>query len=201
MFSEVSSKVSFPEMEEAVIKLWAEQDTFKKSVESRKGGKEFVFYDGPPFATGLPHYGHLLAGTIKDIIPRYQAMRGHYVSRRFGWDCHGLPIEALAQEALGLAGAGLAATIGTWVAARNLASDLEASCPDDRCDAALLGPDGLADLDRYKTLRTTTIALGVVTGALAAAGATLVVTAELDAADEAVALVLGVGQVGIDARF
>ncbi len=105
MFKEVSSKVSFPEMEEAVIKLWKEQDTFKKSLEIRKDGKEFVFYDGPPFATGLPHYGHLLAGTIKDIIPRYQAMRGHYVSRRFGWDCHGLPIEALAQEALGLAGA------------------------------------------------------------------------------------------------
>ncbi len=105
MFNEVSSKVSFPEMEEEVITLWKEQDTFRKSLENRVGGKEFVFYDGPPFATGLPHYGHLLAGTIKDIIPRYQAMRGHYVSRRFGWDCHGLPIEALAQEALDLAGA------------------------------------------------------------------------------------------------
>ncbi len=105
MFSEISSKVSFPAMEEEVIKLWQEQGTFKKSLKIREGGKEFVFYDGPPFATGLPHYGHLLAGTIKDIIPRYQAMRGHYVSRRFGWDCHGLPIEALAQEALGLAGA------------------------------------------------------------------------------------------------
>ncbi|MDF7808322.1 isoleucine--tRNA ligase [Pontiellaceae bacterium B12219] len=105
MFKEISSKVSFPGMEEEVIKLWKEQDTFKKSLEIRKNSKEFVFYDGPPFATGLPHYGHLLAGTIKDIIPRYQAMRGHYVSRRFGWDCHGLPIEALAQEALGLAGA------------------------------------------------------------------------------------------------
>ena len=105
MFKDVSSKVDFPGMEEEVIKLWKGQDTFKKSLENRKGGKEFVFYDGPPFATGLPHYGHLLAGTIKDIIPRYQAMRGHYVSRRFGWDCHGLPIEALAQEALGLAGA------------------------------------------------------------------------------------------------
>jgi isoleucyl-tRNA synthetase len=105
MFKEISSKVSFPEMEEEVLKLWKEQDTFKKSLEIRKDSKEFVFYDGPPFATGLPHYGHLLAGTIKDIIPRYQAMRGHYVSRRFGWDCHGLPIEALAQDELGLAGA------------------------------------------------------------------------------------------------
>ena len=105
MFKEISSKVSFPQMEEEVMQLWKEQDTFRKSLEIRKDGKEFVFYDGPPFATGLPHYGHLLAGTIKDIIPRYQAMRGHHVSRRFGWDCHGLPIEALAQEALGLAGA------------------------------------------------------------------------------------------------
>lgn len=105
MFKAISSKVSFPGMEEEILKLWKEQDTFKKSLDIRKDGKEFVFYDGPPFATGLPHYGHLLAGTIKDIIPRYQAMRGHYVSRRFGWDCHGLPIEALAQEALGLAGA------------------------------------------------------------------------------------------------
>lgn len=105
MFSEISSKVSFPGMEEEIIALWKERDIFKKSMENRAGGKEFVFYDGPPFATGLPHYGHLLAGTIKDIIPRYQTMRGRFVSRRFGWDCHGLPIEALAQEALGLAGA------------------------------------------------------------------------------------------------
>ncbi|MDZ8119805.1 isoleucine--tRNA ligase [Pontiella agarivorans] len=105
MFREISSKVSFPQMEEEIIQLWKERNIFKKSLEIRESSKEFVFYDGPPFATGLPHYGHLLAGTIKDIIPRYQAMRGHYVSRRFGWDCHGLPIEALAQEALGLAGA------------------------------------------------------------------------------------------------
>lgn len=105
MFKEISSKVSFPQMEEEVITLWEEREIFKKSLDIRKDSEEFVFYDGPPFATGLPHYGHLLAGTIKDIIPRYQAMRGHYVSRRFGWDCHGLPIEALAQEALGLAGA------------------------------------------------------------------------------------------------
>lgn len=105
MFKDVSSKVSFPQMEEEVLQFWREQCIFEQSLEMRKDEQEFVFYDGPPFATGLPHYGHLLAGTIKDIIPRYQAMRGHYVSRRFGWDCHGLPIEALAQEALSLAGA------------------------------------------------------------------------------------------------
>jgi isoleucyl-tRNA synthetase len=105
MFKPVSSKTDFAKMEEGVLAFWQEHGTFKKSVENRAKSSEFVFYDGPPFATGLPHYGHLLAGTIKDIVPRYQTMRGHRVERRFGWDCHGLPIEALAQEALGLAGA------------------------------------------------------------------------------------------------
>lgn len=93
-------------MEEEILSFWSEHKIFQKTLEIRQSGQPFVFYDGPPFATGLPHYGHLLAGTIKDIIPRYMTMRGHYVERRFGWDCHGLPIEALAQEALGLAGAG-----------------------------------------------------------------------------------------------
>lgn len=104
MFDPVSSHVNFPRTEEEILAFWQEHRTFEKSVKNRKGGEAFVFYDGPPFATGLPHYGHLLAGTIKDIVPRYQTMRGHVVERRFGWDCHGLPIEALAQEALGLAG-------------------------------------------------------------------------------------------------
>ena len=105
MFKPVSNKVQFPQMEEDVLKYWAEGDVFKKSLERNKGKERYTFYDGPPFATGLPHYGHLLAGTIKDIVPRYQTMRGKYVERRFGWDTHGLPIEALAQEALGIAGA------------------------------------------------------------------------------------------------
>ncbi len=105
MFKPVSNKLSFPQMEEEVLRFWQDHDTFKKSLDHRRGAKEYIFYDGPPFATGLPHYGHLLAGTIKDIAPRYQTMRGHVVERRFGWDCHGLPIEALAQEKLGLSGA------------------------------------------------------------------------------------------------
>lgn len=105
MFKPVSNKMSFPQMEEEILRFWQEQNTFQKSLINRQGAKEYVFYDGPPFATGTPHYGHLLAGTIKDIAPRYQTMRGHYVERRFGWDCHGLPIEALAQEKLGLSGA------------------------------------------------------------------------------------------------
>jgi isoleucyl-tRNA synthetase len=103
-FRRIDALVSFPELEQKVIELWAELDAFAESNRRRSGGKPFVFYDGPPFATGTPHHGHLLAGTIKDIVPRYWNMRGHPVERRFGWDCHGLPIEALAQEALGLTG-------------------------------------------------------------------------------------------------
>ena len=105
MFKPVSNKVAFPQMEEGVLAFWAENQTFEKSLKKNEGKERYKFYDGPPFATGLPHYGHLLAGTIKDIVPRYQTMRGKYVERRFGWDTHGLPIEALAQDALGVAGA------------------------------------------------------------------------------------------------
>ncbi len=105
MFKPVSNKVAFPEMEANILDFWKEDDTFRKSLAKNAGRDRYTFYDGPPFATGLPHYGHLLAGTIKDIVPRYQTMRGRYVERRFGWDTHGLPIEALAQEALGVAGA------------------------------------------------------------------------------------------------
>lgn len=107
-FKKVANNVSFPEIEQGILQLWDDCDAFQESNRRRqKNGKgDFVFYDGPPFATGTPHYGHLLAGTIKDIVPRFWNMRGYHVERRFGWDCHGLPIEALAQEALGLAGSG-----------------------------------------------------------------------------------------------
>ncbi len=115
MFSAVSNKIDFARTEEEVLAFWEAEGVFRKSIEARAGGREFVFYDGPPFATGLPHYGHLLAGTIKDIIPRYQTMRGNKVERRFGWDCHGLPIEALAQDALGLAGTGAIVEAGVDV--------------------------------------------------------------------------------------
>ena len=105
MFKPVSNKVAFPKMEEGILAFWKEDATFEKSLKRNEGKERYKFYDGPPFATGLPHYGHLLAGTIKDIVPRYQTMRGKYVERRFGWDTHGLPIEALAQDALGVSGA------------------------------------------------------------------------------------------------
>ena len=106
VFERVQASADFPAMEREILEFWEEADAFPESNRRREGTPEFVFYDGPPFATGSPHYGHLLAGTIKDIVPRFWNMRGHHVERRFGWDCHGLPIEALAQEALGLAGTG-----------------------------------------------------------------------------------------------
>lgn len=111
MFDPVDPKQSLPDLEEGILQYWKEEDIFKRSMHMRSAGsgdkldgiagnslETFSFYDGPPFATGLPHYGHLLAGTIKDVIPRYQTMRGKHVERRFGWDCHGLPIENLIEQ-------------------------------------------------------------------------------------------------------
>jgi isoleucyl-tRNA synthetase len=93
LFEPINTHVNFPETEKKIAAFWNENDIFKKSLQNTKDKREFVFFDGPPFATGLPHYGHLLAGTIKDIVPRYWTMRGRHVGRRFGWDCHGLPVE------------------------------------------------------------------------------------------------------------
>jgi isoleucyl-tRNA synthetase len=90
--------------EEEILKFWKEKEIFKKSLEKNPKERNFVFYDGPPFATGLPHYGHMLPGTIKDVIPRFKTMQGYYVPRRWGWDCHGLPIENLIEKELGLKG-------------------------------------------------------------------------------------------------
>lgn len=102
MYKNVDPKVSFPKLEEEIVKFWEENKTFQKSVTEREGQPDFVFYDGPPFATGLPHFGHFVPGTIKDIIPRYKTMKGFHVERRFGWDCHGLPVENLIEKELGL---------------------------------------------------------------------------------------------------
>eukprot|EP00879_Flechtneria_rotunda_P028060 GHRR01030138.1.p1 GENE.GHRR01030138.1~~GHRR01030138.1.p1 ORF type:complete len:162 (+),score=42.85 GHRR01030138.1:285-770(+) len=84
---------SFPGEEEKILALWDKLDAFKEQLRRSDGKPEYIFYDGPPFATGLPHYGHLLAGTLKDIVTRYTCATGHHVTRRFGWDCHGLPVE------------------------------------------------------------------------------------------------------------
>jgi isoleucyl-tRNA synthetase len=104
LYKPVDPRVDFPKMEEEILSFWEANEIFKKSVAQREGQDEFVFYDGPPFATGLPHYGNLLAGIIKDIIPRYQTMKGRKVERRFGWDCHGLPVEYEMEKDLGISG-------------------------------------------------------------------------------------------------
>ena len=91
--SKDSTQFSFVEMEHAILEFWEKESIFQKSLEQSEGSDPYVFYDGPPFATGLPHHGHLTASTIKDVIPRYWTMQGRHVSRRFGWDCHGVPIE------------------------------------------------------------------------------------------------------------
>ncbi len=98
-------QADYPRLEEQILEYWAQDATFAASVEARAGGaNEFVFYDGPPFANGLPHYGHLLTGFVKDAVPRYQTMRGRRVERRFGWDCHGLPAEMEAEKELEFSG-------------------------------------------------------------------------------------------------
>ncbi|AIU33044.1 MULTISPECIES: isoleucine--tRNA ligase [Corynebacterium] len=92
----------FPDMEREVLNFWSSDNTFQASLEQRSASPEYVFYDGPPFANGLPHYGHLLTGYVKDIVPRYQTMKGKLVGRVFGWDCHGLPAELEAEKQLGI---------------------------------------------------------------------------------------------------
>lgn len=104
MFKKVNPKQSFPELEKEIIHYWKENKIFEKSIKTREHCDEFNFFDGPPFATGTPHYGHILAGTIKDVIPRYQTMLGKKVERRFGWDCHWLPIENIVEKKLGISG-------------------------------------------------------------------------------------------------
>ncbi len=108
-YPDVDPKPSFPRVEERILERWQATGTFERSVERRpagdQGANEFVFYDGPPFANGLPHYGHLLTGFVKDIVPRYQTLRGRRVERRFGWDCHGLPAEMASEKELGISAA------------------------------------------------------------------------------------------------
>ena len=97
-FEKVNPKQSFPKLEENILDFWSENKIFEESIKNRAVSEEFNFYDGPPFATGTPHYGHILAGTLKDVIPRYQTMKWKRVDRVFGWDCHGLPIENIVEK-------------------------------------------------------------------------------------------------------
>jgi isoleucyl-tRNA synthetase len=107
-YPNVNPNPNFPKMEEKILSYWKKMDTFKKSIKQRSSvnnnNNEYLFFDGPPFANGLPHYGHLLTGYVKDSVPRYQTMRGKRVERRFGWDTHGLPAEMGAEKELGIAG-------------------------------------------------------------------------------------------------
>ena len=100
----INREDTFPSREEEILDFWKKNNIFEKSLENRKGQIFFSFYDGPPFATGLPHYGHLIGGTIKDVIPRYKTMKGYFVPRRFGWDCHGLPVENEIEKSIEMSG-------------------------------------------------------------------------------------------------
>jgi len=104
LFATMADKISFPGEEEKILQYWEEIDAFQTSLKLSEGRPEYTFYDGPPFATGLPHYGHILAGTIKDTVTRYAHQTGHFVSRRAGWDTHGLPIEYEIDKKLGIKG-------------------------------------------------------------------------------------------------
>jgi isoleucyl-tRNA synthetase len=107
-YPSVPARADYPAIERRILAEWKADETFRRSVEAREpgedGANEYVFYDGPPFANGLPHYGHLLTGFVKDVVPRYQTMRGRRVERRFGWDCHGLPAEMESEKELGVSG-------------------------------------------------------------------------------------------------
>jgi isoleucyl-tRNA synthetase len=103
---------SFVEAEHAVLRFWQQEDVFQKSLQQTRDCPPYIFYDGPPFATGLPHHGHLVGSTLKDIIPRYYTMQGYYVQRRFGWDCHGLPIEHEIDKVLGMSSQQAVAKLG-----------------------------------------------------------------------------------------
>ena len=105
-YSPIPTQVDLPALETAVLERWRRERTFERSVEQRAGAPLYAFDDGPPFATGLPHYGHILTGYMKDVVPRYFTMRGRYVPRRWGWDCHGLPVEYEVEKELGLSGRG-----------------------------------------------------------------------------------------------
>ena len=103
-YANVSAKPDFVKLEKEILNFWEENNTFEKSVKNRDGAAEFVFYDGPPFANGTPHYGHIMVSYVKDVVARFQTMIGKKVERRLGWDCHGLPAEMSAEKQLGVSG-------------------------------------------------------------------------------------------------
>ena len=104
MYNKVDTNMNFVEREHKIIDFWKDKEVFQKSMNARKGGETYTFYDGPPTANGKPHIGHVLTRVIKDMIPRYQTMKGRYVPRKAGWDTHGLPVELEVEKLLGLNG-------------------------------------------------------------------------------------------------
>ena len=104
MYEKVSTKLDFTSREEKVLKFWKENEIFEKSIEEKKDLPTYTFYDGPPTANGKPHIGHVLTRVIKDMIPRYQTMKGHKIIRKAGWDTHGLPVELEIEKELGIDG-------------------------------------------------------------------------------------------------
>ena len=104
MYQKVSTNLNFVDREKETKKFWEENDIFRKSMENRKEGPTYTFYDGPPTANGKPHIGHVLTRVIKDMIPRYRTMKGYMVPRKAGWDTHGLPVELEVEKLLGLNG-------------------------------------------------------------------------------------------------
>ena len=101
-FEQVEERPSFPKNEEKIIEFWRKIDAFQTQLKKSEGCPEYTFYDGPPFATGMPHYGHLITGGLKDVVTRYWTQRGKHIVRRFGWDCHGLPIECIINKQLNI---------------------------------------------------------------------------------------------------
>ena len=104
MYEKVDTSLNFVEREKQINKFWEDNHIFEKSVRKNEGGEEFSFYDGPPTANGKPHIGHILTRVMKDIIPRYQTMKGKHVLRKAGWDTHGLPVELEVEKSLGIDG-------------------------------------------------------------------------------------------------
>lgn len=104
MYKKVSTSLDFVEREKEIVEFWKENEIFEKSVNKNEGREEFSFYDGPPTANGKPHIGHILTRVMKDIIPRFQTMKGRHVLRKAGWDTHGLPVELEVEKTLGLDG-------------------------------------------------------------------------------------------------
>ena len=145
------SKQTFSKTEEAILKFWQENNIFEQTIESRHPNNEYVFFDGPPFATGLPHYGHILAGTIKDAIPRYMTMKGYRVNRKFGWDCHGVPVEFLIEKEHKIGGKPGIEKMGT-ATFNDLCQSAVMRCADDwRSSVARMGR--FVDFENdYKTM-------------------------------------------------